>query len=113
MALGVERPLKQLLELILFNAGLHFQNAVPEVSLFENLDAQVVQVDLQHRNAALGERLDQLALHARHFYALHRIVRAEKKRNLVPKPLLVQEPLARNHGEQVLETLLHGCTFAV
>ena len=55
--LRVEHALEHLAEVVLVLVGLDLEDALPDAALLEDLDRQVVEVDLEDRDAVLSREL--------------------------------------------------------
>jgi len=90
----VENPLQQLPELILGDRRLQFKNLIPDIPLFQNLDRQIVQIDLQDMNPTLTEPIDELPPDPFHLDRLFGPERADKEGDFIAEPLHVEKALA-------------------
>ena len=79
----------------------------PDITLFQYFYRKVVKVDLQNPNTGLLQAIDQLTLKPLHFNGFFRFERANKKRHLVAKALLLEKTLAGDHSKKMLKSILH------
>src|SRR5205085_2343985 len=89
-------------EVLLVLVGLDLEDALPHAALLQDVDRQVVEVHLAHRDAVLSREpgLDPL-LRLRHCEGRLGGVRIDEERNLVAEALHLEEALAAEDGEQM------------
>ena len=107
MRFGVKHALQQFLELLFGDGILHFDNLLPDVTLFENFYRKVIQIDFQNPDTGLLKAINQLTLEPLHFDGLFRLVGADKERDLVAESLLIEKALARDHCKEMLKSVLY------
>ena len=104
MFLGVENTLQQLLELGLVRLGLNLKDLRKDTPILEDFDRKVIEVDIKDAHTGMSQPGDQIFAILAQVQAIFGIECADEEGNLVAQPLLVQEPFAGNHPEQVLGT---------